>query len=160
MPLFTRRDKRPFIATTTMTSLIAADVEITGDLFFAGGVRIDGSVKGHLTGQAPQGQPQPLLVLSDQGRIEGSVTCGDALINGKVKGDLDIAHVLELQASSQVCGTVRYRHLQMDVGAVVQGQLLNMGPEPVPVQVEPAPSQAEPGAAQAEPGAPEESAKP
>ena len=126
MSLFQKRNKSPFIAATPMTSLIAADVEITGDLFFAGGIRIDGCVKGHLTGRAPQGQPHPLLVLSDKGRIEGSVACGDALINGNVVGDLDIAHMLELQSKSHVCGTVRYRHLQMDVGAVVLGQLLNV----------------------------------
>lgn len=122
--MFARRKKRPFIEMTKLSSLIAEDVEIIGDVCFASGIRIDGRIKGNVIARPLEGQTRALLVLSDKGRIEGSVNCGDAVINGTVVGDLVVEHFLELQSNSHVIGTIRYEHLQMDVGASVSGQLL------------------------------------
>ncbi len=119
----------PAIRGHKLSSLIAQDVQITGDLYFASGIRIDGRVTGNLIGQAVQGQPLALLVLSEKGRIEGTVSCGDAVINGTVVGDMDIEHCLHLQSNSRVSGSIRYRHLQMDIGASVRGQLFKVDEE-------------------------------
>ena len=122
--MFAKRKKRPFIEVTKLSSLIAEDVEITGDLCFSSGIRIDGRIKGNVIARAVEGQTRALLVLSDKGQIEGSVNCGDAVINGSVIGDLVVEHFLELQSNARVSGTIRYEHLQMDVGAQVRGQLI------------------------------------
>lgn len=124
--MFAKREKRPSIKAHALTSLIADDVHILGDLYFASGIRIDGRITGNLIGRAVQGQPLALLVLSEKGRIEGTVSCGDAIINGNVVGDIDIEHCLHLQSKSSVSGSIRYRHLQMDVGASVRGQLFKV----------------------------------
>ena len=121
--MFAKRNKRPAIELTQLSSLIAEDVEIIGDLHFAGGIRIDGRIKGNVIARAAEGK-RALLVLSDKGRIEGGVSCGDAVINGSVVGDLVVEHLLELQSNARVRGTIRYAHLQMDVGAAVSGQLI------------------------------------
>jgi cytoskeletal protein CcmA (bactofilin family) len=122
---FAKSKKRPFIEVTKLSSLIAEDVQITGDVSFAAGIRVDGRVKGNLIARAADdAKSRSLLVLSDKGQIEGSVRCGDAVINGTVTGDLDVEHFLELQSNSNVSGTIRYQHLQMDVGASVRGQLI------------------------------------
>ena len=122
--MFSKRKKQPFIKLTQLSSLIAADVEITGDVAFSSGMRVDGSVKGNVIGRSGEGTTPALLVLSEKGHIEGSVRCGDAVINGTVTGDLDVEHFLELQSNARVTGTIRYRQLQMDVGSMVQGQLV------------------------------------
>ena len=122
--MFGIRRNKPFIEVTKLSSLIAEGVEITGDIQFAGGMRMDGHVKGNVVGRHAEGETHALLVLSDKGRVEGSVRCGDALINGTVTGDLIVEHFIELQASARVYGTIRYQQLRMDVGAVVQGQLI------------------------------------
>ena len=124
------RKKRPFIEVTKLSSLIAEDVEIIGDVSFASGIRIDGRVKGNVVARPAEGETRALLVLSDKGQIDGSVRCGDAVINGTVVGDLDVEHFLELQSNSRVSGTIRYQHLQMDVGAEVRGQLVRAGVAP------------------------------
>ena len=126
--IFAKRAKRPTIEMTKLSSLIAEDVVIEGDLNFSGGIRIDGCIKGQVTCSPGAAGAPALLVLSDKGRIEGTVRCGDAVINGSVVGDLDVAHFLELQSSARVTGTIRYQHLQMDVGATVQGQLIQVAP--------------------------------
>ncbi len=115
--------QRPSAAATPLNTLIAEGVEVTGDVCFAGGMRIDGRVKGNLIGHALQGQALALLVISATGHVEGTVTCSDAVIDGTVVGDLDIANFLELQSNSKVCGAIRYGQLLMDAGASVCGRL-------------------------------------
>ncbi len=128
--MFTNSKKRPFIKMAALSTLIAEGVEITGNLAFAAGMRIDGKVRGDVTGRSADAATPTLLVLSAKGHIEGSVRCGDAVINGTVVGDLDIEHRLELQSDARVIGTIRYRQLQMDVGATVQGQLVRVEAAP------------------------------
>ena len=126
--MFASLRKQPFIKMAQLSTLIAEGVEIVGDLVFTGGMRIDGRVKGDVTGRPGDGQSPSLLVLSEKGHIEGSIRCGDAVINGTVVGDLDVEHRLELQSEARVNGTIRYRQLQTDVGATVQGHLLRVAP--------------------------------
>jgi cytoskeletal protein CcmA (bactofilin family) len=128
--MFAHLKKQPFIKMAQLSTLIAEGVEITGNLVFAGGMRIDGRVKGDVTGKKGDAKAPSLLVLSARGQIEGTVRCGDAVINGTVTGDLDVEHRLELQSDARVCGTIRYRQLQMDVGATVQGHLLRVEAAP------------------------------
>jgi cytoskeletal protein CcmA (bactofilin family) len=120
-----RRKPRPGRA-PALTTLVAADVEIAGDVAFAGGMRVDGRIVGDVVGRSAEDGAPSLLVLSATGRIEGVVRCGDAVINGSVTGDLEVEHRLELQSDARVCGTIRYCELQMDVGATVQGRLLRI----------------------------------
>ncbi len=124
--MFSKRKNPSAIKMTQLSSLIAEGVEITGDVVFTGGMRIDGRVNGNVIGRSLDGKAPALLVLSDKGRIEGSVRCGDAVINGSVVGDLEVEHLLELQSEARVSGTIRYRQLQLDVGAAVQGQLIRV----------------------------------
>ena len=124
--MFSKRKNPSSIKMTQLSSLIAEGVEITGDVVFTGGMRIDGRVNGNVIGRSLDGKAPALLVLSDKGRIEGSVRCGDAVINGWVVGDLEVEHLLELQSEARVSGTIRYRQLQLDVGAAVQGQLIRV----------------------------------
>jgi cytoskeletal protein CcmA (bactofilin family) len=105
-------------------------VEIRGDLHFTRGIRVDGCIKGDLVGRAAEGEGGALLVLSEKGRIEGAVTCRNAVINGTVIGDLHIEHFLELQANAHIVGSIRYGQLQMEVGAVVRGQVSDAGHRP------------------------------
>jgi len=135
MPFFKPRNKRPHIQITKLSSLIAEDVVITGDVSFSSGLRIDGVVKGSVIAQPNEGSGHALLVLSEKGQVHGSVRCGDAVINGTVVGDIEVEHFLELQSESRVTGTIRYHHLQMDVGAAVCGELLAAQPGAQAAQV-------------------------
>ena len=133
--MFTKREKAPAIQVTKLSSLIAEDVVITGDVSFASGLRIDGRIVGNVSVHPIDEKSRGLLVLSDKGRIEGSVRCGDAVINGAVTGDLDVEHFLELQSNARVSGTIRYQHLKMDVGASVHGQLTRAEATPVAAEL-------------------------
>jgi cytoskeletal protein CcmA (bactofilin family) len=135
MTFFKSPRRRPRIEITKLSSLIAEDVVITGDVSFVGGLRIDGVVKGSVIAHSGAEPGHALLVLSEKGQVHGSVRCGDAVINGCVVGDVEVEHFLELQSEARVTGTIRYHHLQMDVGAAVRGELRAALLADEPVQV-------------------------
>ncbi len=115
-----RNKVKSSIEVTRLSSLIATGVAVVGDVIVTDGVRVDGQVNGNV-----QSKPdcKGLLVLSEKGRIEGGVRVHDAVINGTILGDVDVDHFLELQANARITGNIRYRNLQMDCGARVEGRL-------------------------------------
>ncbi|ALE57468.1 polymer-forming cytoskeletal protein [Paraburkholderia sp. SIMBA_055] len=114
------KKKAAGIQQTKLATLIAHDVRIVGDLQFTNGLRLDGHVKGNVSGE-PGGQT--LLVLSDRGSIEGNVHGYDVVVNGKIVGDVIADHFVELQANAHVTGNIYYQQLRMDCGASVDGKL-------------------------------------
>lgn len=123
--MFFRRNKPHAIQDAKLTSLVGKGVEIQGDVAFTSGLRVDGRIVGQVVGRQADGQTAPLLVLSFNGHIEGSVRCGQAVVDGTIDGDLDVEDFLELQSNARVKGTIRYRQLRMDVGASVQGRMVS-----------------------------------
>lgn len=117
------RKKKNGIEVTRLSSLIADNLHIVGDVHFSGGLRIDGHVEGNVFGKPGT---KGLLVLSEKGVITGKVHTHDAVINGNITGDLDVEHFAELQVNAKVVGNVRYRQLQMDCGSSVEGKLVRI----------------------------------
>ena len=113
-----------------LSSLIADNVEVVGDVVFSGGLRVDGRVEGNVINKDEE---RGLLVLSEHGCIEGSVKTHDAVVNGTIIGDLSVAHFLELQPNARVTGNITYRQLQMDCGASVDGKLEKTDDDEAPV---------------------------
>jgi cytoskeletal protein CcmA (bactofilin family) len=105
--------------------LIGAGTVVSGDVAFAGGLRIDGHVKGNVV--AVDGEPGT-LVISEQARVDGEIRVSHVVINGAVNGPVTANDYLELQAKARVVGDVSYRTLEMHVGAVVQGRLNHAEP--------------------------------
>ena len=119
-----RRKSDQTIDVTRLSSLIDGGVEIVGDVLITDGLRIDGRVQGEVRSRP---DARGLLVLSDKGSIEGSVRVHDAVINGTIKGDLEVEHFLELQPGARVTGNISYRKLRMECGASVDGRLQCIG---------------------------------
>ncbi|HEU4621236.1 MAG TPA: polymer-forming cytoskeletal protein, partial [Burkholderiaceae bacterium] len=64
-------------------TLIGAKTRMIGNVEFAGGLRVDGMVKGEL--RAQDDQPS-FLVISELATIEGGVTAAHVVVNGTVQG--------------------------------------------------------------------------
>jgi cytoskeletal protein CcmA (bactofilin family) len=119
--MFRRKTDQPSIDVSRLSSLIAVGVEIAGDVIVTDGVRIDGQVVGDVLSKP---EARGLLVLSEQGRIEGNVRVHDAVVNGTICGDLEVENFIELQANARITGAIRYRTLQMTCGARVEGTMV------------------------------------
>ena len=124
--MFGRKQKKA-IEVTKLSSLIADNLHIVGDVLFTGGLRVDGRVEGNVLGKRGE---KSLVVLSDKACIVGRVYAYDAVINGTVTGDLEVEHFLELQPGAKVSGNIAYRQLQMECGATVEGKLIKVADPP------------------------------
>ena len=105
--------------------LIGAGTVVSGNVTFAGGLRIDGKVHGNVT--AAPGEPST-LVISEQAEVDGEIRVSHVVINGKVDGPIVADGYLELQPKAQVVGDVTYKTLEMHVGAVLRGKLNHAEP--------------------------------
>lgn len=104
-------------------SIIGPGMTIVGDCQTDGTVRIEGAVEGSVkAGKA--------VVIGKQGRVAGDIVTQDAVISGTVEGTVTAASRLELQATCRIDGEVHTRRMQLEEGAVLNGNVV-MGPEAV-----------------------------
>ena len=104
-------------------SLIGAGTRVEGGLFFTGGLRVDGEVKGSV--QAAEGASSSTLVLSEHALIEGAVVVAHLVTNGTVVGPVVVTETLEMQPKARIIGDVEYASIEMQQGAVIDGRLLH-----------------------------------
>lgn len=102
-------------------TLIGANTQISGDISFSGGLRIDGYVQGNIIANEEE---HSTLVLSDTGHIDGKIEVAHVIINGTVKGPIVAEKYLELKANAQIYGDVIYDVIEMQLGASVDGKMI------------------------------------
>lgn len=124
--MFRRKQRNP-IEITKLSSLVADNMAITGDVQFTGGLRVDGRIEGDVVSENGS---NGLLVLSDKGSIKGCVKAYDAVINGTITGDLEVEHFLELQPNARISGNITYRQMKLECGATVDGKLIRAADSP------------------------------
>ncbi len=107
-------------------SLIGATTRIEGNVFFSGGLRVDGAVRGNIAGLPDQ---PATLVVSEQARIDGEVQAAHVVVNGTINGPVDARETLELQAGSRVKGDIHYKSIEIQQGAVIEGRLVHHAAE-------------------------------
>ncbi|MCB5191048.1 polymer-forming cytoskeletal protein [Methylobacillus arboreus] len=105
-------------------TLISTDTRLEGNITFSGGLRVDGQIKGDVNESS---NTPGMLVLSEQGRIEGAVTVARVVLNGEVQGPVRSSQYLELLAKSRIKGDVYYKSLEIHTGAIVEGNLVHLG---------------------------------
>ncbi len=118
-----RRESKP---QNRIDSLIGATTRIEGNVFFSGGLRVDGSVRGNVA--ALPDQPGTLVV-SEHARVDGEVQAAHVGVNGTVNGPVDARETLELQAGSRVKGDIHYKSIEIQQGAVIEGRLVHHAAE-------------------------------
>lgn len=104
--------------------LIGAGTAVEGNITFAGGLRIDGKVKGNVMAAS---EGPGTLVLSERAEVDGEIRVSHAVINGTVRGPVHADEYVELQPKANVTGDVHYKALEVHLGAVVQGRLILAG---------------------------------
>ncbi len=107
-------------AKSTIDSLIGTSTRIEGNVYFKGGLRIDGQVKGNVIAESEQ---TSMLVISEQAKVEGEVRVAQLVVNGEIIGPVYSSELLELQPKARITGDVYYKALEMHGGALVSGKL-------------------------------------
>lgn len=110
----------------SVDTLIGPEVVLRGELQFAGGLYLEGSLLGRAI--ALEGRPAQFTIAA-RGRVEGEVRAPVVVVHGHVVGDIHAGERLELGPGARVEGRLHYSVLQIAAGAAVSGQLLHRGTE-------------------------------
>ena len=95
-------------------SLIGKHSAFDGKLKATGSVRIEGSFRGELTGDAN-------IVIGDSGRVEANMQGKNIILAGEVRGNITASGRTEITASGKLYGDLKTKSLVIDDGAVFQG---------------------------------------
>lgn len=117
------KKSKPKVKSSRIDTLIGQGTEITGNIYFSGGLRIDGSVNGNIY---TQDDDTAVLTLSERGIIQGEIKVSNLIINGTITGDVYSSSHVELAPKAKIKGNVYYRLLEMSMGAEVNGKLIHM----------------------------------
>ena len=125
--MFNRESKQARIDT-----LIGKASHVHGDVEFAGGLHLDGTIAGSVRAVPNEGSS---LSVSETGSVEGTVEATNVMLNGTVKGDIIARERVVLGATARVQGNVYYGVIEMTLGAQIMGKLTRVtdrASEPAP----------------------------
>ncbi len=107
---------------TKIDTLVGHQTVVTGDITFNGGLHVEGTIRGNVVSNA---DGNSVLILSENGNIEGDVSVPNLVLNGTVQGDVYASERLELIEKARIKGNVYYNLLEMAIGAEVNGNLVH-----------------------------------
>ncbi len=104
-------------------TLIAANTEVEGDVRFSDQLYINGRLNGTVVAED---DGDATLVVSEEGSVEGEIRVPNVVINGSVEGSV-FGKRIKLAAKAKVSGNVYYKLVEMQLGAMVDGQMIHEG---------------------------------
>lgn len=108
-------DKKVDIGNSVMNTLLGKGSRFNGNMKIEGGVRIDGEFEGQI-------EASGTLVIGKEGVVKAEVKAKDAIIGGRVIGNLNIINKIELQSGSYVQGDIKSRGLIIDNDVFFEGK--------------------------------------
>ncbi len=102
-------------ASEEIISILAEGVEITGELSFTHGLRVDGVIKGKMRSES-------LLVIGLGGKIDAEVTIRKVSINGEFRGAIHASDRVEIHKTGKVYGDIYTPCLIIEAGAIFEGR--------------------------------------
>lgn len=115
---------------SVVDTLVGPNSQVNGDLSFAGGCHIDGTIKGNVSAEDDS---DSALSVSAEGMVEGGVTVPYVVLHGIVRGDVVAGQRMELGPTARVTGNVYYHLLEMAIGAEINGKLVHQPVGKVPL---------------------------
>ncbi len=99
--------------------LITGNLQIRGDVYFSGQLRVDGRVDGKVSVfEGGKGQ----LIVSKGAVINGPVYANTVLVDGTINGPMDVEEKLECRPHAVIRGRVIYGSMHITDGAKIEAQ--------------------------------------
>lgn len=95
-------------------SLISEGVEIKGQVFVQGSMRIDGRIEGQLDVKGD-------LVIGEKGQVKGGIKVENLVLAGKIEGDVQARGRFELTSTGTMNGDVTCSTLTIEEGGLLNG---------------------------------------
>jgi cytoskeletal protein CcmA (bactofilin family) len=98
-----------------ISTIIAKGTKIVGNIDMQGSLRIDGHVKGQVASTET-------LTVGSSGVVDGEVKVKEAIVGGKIMGNLVASQKVELENNAAILGDVKTRTFVIKEGGVFHGQ--------------------------------------
>ena len=96
-------------------NVLAADVEIKGNLKFAGELTFEGKLEGEINSEG-------VLTLGETAVINGNINAQSVIVRGKVNGNIIAKEKIEIKAKSEMFGDIRAARLAIEEGVTFVGK--------------------------------------
>lgn len=116
-----RQNQQQKFTSAKIDTLVGGNTTVKGDMSFRGGLHVEGRIEGNVVAE----DDGSMLILSEQGVIQGEVRVPNLVLNGLVEGDVYASEQVELATRSRIKGNVYYNLIQMAIGAEVNGNLVH-----------------------------------
>lgn len=100
-------------------NLLGEGTFLEGKIKSKGSIRIDGKLKGSIV-------TADVLTIGSKGFVSGEVEAREAILGGKIEGNIKAIEKLVLEPNSILIGNIETKKLIIDEGAIFQGKA-NMG---------------------------------
>ena len=101
--------------TNTAKNVLNPDVEIKGNLKFAGELTFDGKLDGEI-------QTDGILNLGDSAVINGNINAQSVVVRGKINGNITAKEKVDIKAKTELFGDVRAAKLVIEEGVTFVGK--------------------------------------
>jgi cytoskeletal protein CcmA (bactofilin family) len=98
-----------------IVSILAEGVELSGEISFARGLRVDGVVRGKIRSEA-------CLVIGKTGKVEAEINVRRVSINGEFRGVVHASERVEIHRDGKVNGDLYTPCLIIEAGALFEGK--------------------------------------
>jgi len=98
----------------SLNSILGQGCKVKGDIELQGTIRIDGQFDGSI--QCPE-----TLIIGKSGVVKADVKVKNAIIGGKIVGNIASTNKIELQTGSHVEGDIQTTRLVIDEGVYFEG---------------------------------------
>lgn len=96
-------------------ALISTGTVVQGDLSSQTDLRIDGTIHGNVTCKSK-------VIIGPEGLVEGAIQSAQADVAGRVVGNITVNDLAQLRTKSNVQGNITALSLQIEAGALFNGQ--------------------------------------
>ena len=110
----------------SLNSILGQGCKVKGDIELKGTIRVDGNFEGTI--ECPE-----TLIIGKSGVVKANVKVKNAVIGGKLIGNITSTNKIELQTGSHVKGDIETARLVIDEGVFFEGNC-RMGGTPTTVE--------------------------
>jgi len=121
-PMFGKDGEITTTQSSALNSMIGQGCKLKGDIEIQGTIRIDGHFEGSISNP-------DTLIIGKGGVVKAEVKVKNAIIGGKLIGNIAAANKIELQSGSHVEGDIQTARLVIDEGVFFEGNC-KMGSQP------------------------------
>jgi len=122
--MFSKKKQKELLR-ATINTLIGEGTTIEGTIHFKGGLHVVGSVNGGIRSD----DDDSVLIVSEDSLVTGDIKVSHLIVNGQIDGNVFVNGKVELFDQARINGDVHYQSLELPVGAVVNGNLINEASE-------------------------------